>query len=170
MADILISIGTGGELIKTAPVMRELKKRDIPYFFLHTGQHNLAHMINQLEIKSPDKEFKLIDKKESRGRFKNTIGALSWGFLKLFFKLRKTIKEVNPKIVIVHGDTMTTALSSLVVKTLPKIKLAHVEAGLRSHDLSEPYPEEIMRRVTYLLANIHFAPTKKMFLLLVILI
>src|SRR3989338_10784401 len=123
MPEILISIGTGGELIKIAPVMRELQKRKIEYFFLHTGQHDLIAMIKELEVKNPDKEFRLIKSKEKRGRFNTTLQALRWGLTGLFFKLRKTIKKVNPKIVIVHGDTMTTALTSLVVKTLPRIRL-----------------------------------------------
>src|SRR3989338_8812366 len=156
MQDILICIGTGGELIKIAPVMRELQKIKIPYFFLNTGQHDLKEMIKQLEVKNPDKEFNILKKKEKRGRFQSLTEALKWGFL----NLRKTIKKVNPKLVIVHGDTMTTGLTSLVIATLPKIKLVHVEAGIRSHDLLEPYPEEIMRKVTDLFSNILLAPTE----------
>src|SRR3989344_6151539 len=121
MQEILICIGTGGELIKIAPVMRELQKRK---------------------------------------RFQSLTEALKWGFFDLFLNLRKTIKKVNPKLVIVHGDTMTTGLTSLVLATLPKIKLVHVEAGIRSHDLLEPYPEEIMRKVTDLFSNILLAPTE----------
>lgn len=159
MPNILICIGTGGELIKIAPVMRELQKRKIPYFFLNTGQHDLTHMIKELKVKKPDKEFRILKKKETRGRFNTTFEALRWGLINLFFNLRKTIKEAKPKIVIVHGDTMTTALTSMAVKTILGIKLAHVEAGIRSHDIFEPYPEEIMRLVTDFFANVYFPPT-----------
>jgi UDP-N-acetylglucosamine 2-epimerase (non-hydrolysing) len=159
MTKILICIGTSGELIKIAPVMRELQKRKIQYFFLNTGQHNLTNMIKELEVKLPNKEFRLINKKEKRGRFETVPEALRWGFIGLFLKLRKIIKENNPKFVIVHGDTMTTALTSIVSKTIPKIKLAHVEGGIRSHSVREPFPEELMRKVTDTFADILFAPT-----------
>ena len=159
MLKLLISIGTGGELIKMAPVMRELQKRKIDYFFLNTGQHDLTDMIKQLEVKKPDKEFHEHKDKSKRGRFKTIPQALAWGFVKLFKRIRKTIKQSKAKYVLVHGDTMTTGLTSLVVSTMPGVRLVHIEAGLRSKALFEPFPEEISRIITDSLTKIHLTPT-----------
>lgn len=159
MSEVFITLGTRAELIKMAPVMRELAQQKIPYYYLHTGQHAVLDMVEQLRVKPPDSILEIPT--EKRGRFQRILQALWWGFKK-FFLIRSEIKQIKPKIVINHGDTMTTALVAVAAKSiLGGPKLAHVEAGIRSFDYSEPFPEEIMRQVTDFFADIHFAPTSR---------
>jgi UDP-N-acetylglucosamine 2-epimerase (non-hydrolysing) len=156
---ILIVLGTRAELIKMAPVMKELNARKMKYFFLHTGQHGINDLAKELGVRKPD----LVLSKPSsvRGGFGvSKLKALVWG-AKIFFKTRKAIKRIRPKMVLVHGDTMSTALASFAAKSLlARPLLAHVEAGLRSGDLQEPFPEEISRRVADFFSDYWFAPTE----------
>lgn len=161
MAIIMIVLGTRAELIKMAPVMRELQRRKMPYFFLHAGQHDIRDMIKQLNVKAPDLILEIPEVK--RGRFEiSTLKALLWN-LGNFWRIRQAIKRLKPKLVLVHGDTMTTAAASLAAKSIgvnPPL-LAHVEAGLRSGDVFEPFPEEISRRIADFCSDICFAPTER---------
>ena len=77
---------------------------------------------------------------------------------KIISEFQKIIDEVNPNYLFVHGDTSTTAMTSLVA-FYNNIKLCHIEAGLRTNNKLSPFPEEINRRVTGLLADYHFSPT-----------
>jgi len=157
---ILISLGTRAELIKMAPVMRELARRKMPFYFLHAGQHRIDDLIKALSLKEPDE---VLDRPDIvRGRFGvATFKALAWD-LKMFWRIRAAIKRVKPQVVLVHGDTMTTAVTSLATRSLcNRPRLGHVEAGIRSGDLLEPFPEEISRRKTDFLADYCFAPTKR---------
>ncbi len=156
---VLITLGTRAELIKMAPVMRELQKQRIAYYYLHVGQHAVLDMISQLGIKKPDSILEIST--EKRGRFQKIVEAFIWG-VKKFFLIRNEIMNVKPRLVICHGDTMTTSLVSVATKTIPNGPLlAHVEAGIRSGDYLEPFPEEIMRQVTDFFADVHFAPTSR---------
>ncbi len=78
----------------------------------------------------------------------------------ILYKLREVIQKENPDLILVHGDT-TTTLSSSLAAYYHKIKLGHVEAGLRSHNKYSPWPEEINRRIAGVIADFHFAPTEK---------
>ncbi len=158
---VLVSLGTRAELIKMAPVMNEFVRRKIDYFFLHTGQHAINDLVKALGVKPPDEALDYPER--VRGRFGvSTLRAVWWN-VKMFLRTRRAIKRVKPKVVVVHGDTMTTAVTAVASKSflLTRPLLAHVEAGLRSSYLFEPYPEEISRRVTDALADLCFAPTQK---------
>ena len=151
MIKIMVAFGTRPEAIKMAPLVKELKKTDeIETIICVTGQHRemLEQVMNVFEIKS---NYNLNVMKPGQDLFDITENIL------------KNVKEVllkeKPDIVLVHGDTTTTFAVSLACFYL-KIKVGHVEAGLRTNDLMSPYPEEFNRRVTGIIANLHFAPTE----------
>lgn len=158
---IAIIIGTRAELIKTFPVMKELDKRKKEYVFIHTGQHDLGPMCDIFEVKKPDIVLSEPPKKTTKfwGR---TSKAISW-LLTLVPKIKRTIRAIKPDFVIYHGDTMTTAgaaiATSKFLNPFKKWKNVHLEAGLRSNSLLEPFPEEISRRLTTLFSDILFAPS-----------
>ncbi len=146
---IAIVLGTRAELIKSFPVIWELNKRKIPYELIHTGQHNLGDLCDKFKIKRPD----LIVTKEPKksSKFYSKIGkALFWNLI-IVFKLWNLVRKRKYSHVIYHGDTMTTAsiafASSGLLNPLRKYKAVHLEAGLRSESLLEPFPEEISRKI-----------------------
>ena len=160
---IAIVIGTRAELIKTFPIMLELQKRVIPYYFIHTGQHNLGDLCKIFSVKSPD--IVLTEEPEKSSKFNSRqIKAIVWN-LKLVGKIRKELKELKElEYVLYHGDTMTTASASIasskIMNPFKKYKNVHLEAGLRSWDNFEPFPEEISRRIVGKFSDILFAPSE----------
>ncbi len=159
---IVIIIGTRAELIKTFPIMLELKKRKINYSFVHTGQHELDELCDIFGVKRPDVVLSTPPKKTTKfwGR---TIKAIFW-LATLLPKIWIAVRKLKPDFVIYHGDTMTTAgaavATSKFLNPFKKWKNVHLEAGLRSHSLFEPFPEEISRRITTLFSDILFAPSE----------
>ena len=161
---ITIVIGTRAELIKTFPIMLELQRRNIPYYFIHTGQHNLGDLCDIFSVKSPDIVLTEEPKKSSKFNSRQ-IKAIVWN-LKLVGKIRKELKELKElEYVLYHGDTMTTASASIasskIMNPFKKYKNVHLEAGLRSWDNFEPFPEEISRRIVGKFSDILFAPSEK---------
>jgi UDP-N-acetylglucosamine 2-epimerase (non-hydrolysing) len=159
---IAIIIGTRAELIKTFPVMLELQKRKIPYYFIHTGQHSLGDLCDIFSVKNPDVILTKEPKKSSK--FNSNQGkAILWN-LGLIKKIRKELKNLKQlKYILYHGDTMTTATASIASSKLlnpfKKYKSIHLEAGLRSWNVKEPFPEEISRRIVGRFSNILIAPS-----------
>ena len=157
---IAIILGTRAELIKMFPIMKELENQKKEYYFIHTGQHNLEKLCKTFEIKSPD--FILSEEPNKSSKFfSNSSKALFWN-LSIIIKLRKKLKELKElKYVIYHGDTMTTTsaalASSKLLNPLKKYKNVHVEAGLRSFNLKEPFPEEISRKIADKFSDVLFA-------------
>ncbi len=156
---IVVALGTRAELIKMAPVMRALTNRRVGYFFLHTGQHGIDDLLTPLGVKKPDQVLEWSESK--RGRFGSaTFKALIWN-AKSTRRIGAVFKKLLPKIVVCHGDTMSTAAIAAAAKIYsPRSMIAHVEAGLRSHDLAEPFPEELSRRFVDLVSQVLFAPTE----------
>ena len=157
---IAMIIGTRAELIKIFPLMLELKNRGVPYYFIHTGQHNLKDLCEKFGVKKPDVVLSEESDKSSKFNSKQ-IKAIMWN-LKLVFKIRKEIKKLkNLKYVLYHGDTMTTATASIatsrILNPFKKYKNVHLEAGLRSFNNFEPFPEEISRRIVGNFSDILFA-------------
>ncbi len=153
---ITVALGTRAELIKTFPVIKELEKRGIEYEFIATGQHNLDKLCDLFEIERP----KYLTEPPKEGQ--KFVLSISRG-IKESFKIKKLMRkyiiEKKPDAVVVHGDTASTAsiaLSSLKTNT----KLAHIEAGLRSRDLFEPFPEEFSRILTDHLSQLLFAVSR----------
>ncbi|MEA3414146.1 MAG: UDP-N-acetylglucosamine 2-epimerase (non-hydrolyzing) [Nanoarchaeota archaeon] len=159
---IAIILGTRAELIKTFPVMLELKKKKISYYFIHTGQHNLKDLCEKFGVKKPDITLTKESVKSSKFNSKE-LKAILWN-LGLLFKIKKELKSLkNLKYVLYHGDTMTTFTSSLASSKLfnskKTYKNVHLEAGLRSFNLFEPFPEEISRIIAGSFSKILFAPS-----------
>ncbi|HPN72575.1 MAG TPA: UDP-N-acetylglucosamine 2-epimerase (non-hydrolyzing) [Candidatus Omnitrophota bacterium] len=147
---VLAVFGTRPEAIKLAPVVRELQKtRGIECLVCVTGQHR--RMLDQvLELFGiiPDHDLDVMKHDQS-------VEEIISGVIK---GLGKVFDKVKPDIVVVQGDT-TTAFAAALSAFLRKIKVAHVEAGLRSYDKFKPYPEEVQRRLLSHLADFHFSPT-----------
>lgn len=147
---IMTVFGTRPEAIKMAPLIQELQKR--PQFnclVCVTAQHR--EMLDQaLDIFRIRPDFDLNIMKRSQTLAHITVEALTG--------LQKIIGEERPDLVLVHGDTTTTFAGALAAY-YEKTKLGHVEAGLRSYDKLQPYPEEMNRKLTTVLADLHFAPT-----------
>ena len=159
-SDIAIVIGTKAELIKTFPVMLELQKQKKDYWFVHTGQHPLGKACEEFEVKKPD--FILSKEPERSTKFWSKINKISllW-FLFMILKIKRLINKIKPKYVIYHGDTMSTAAAAIASSELfnprKKWKNVHLEAGLRSGSLFEPFPEEISRKISDRFSDILFA-------------
>ncbi|MEM5855112.1 MAG: UDP-N-acetylglucosamine 2-epimerase (non-hydrolyzing) [Candidatus Aenigmatarchaeota archaeon] len=159
---IAFVLGTKAELIKTMPIMKELEKKGIEYYFIHTGQHLITDLIKDFRIKGPDITLYTPPKLSSRFMTK-THKAIFWG-LDGILKISKEIRKIKPEFVCYHGDTLSTTMaaiaSSNILNKNKKWKNAHLEAGLRSNDIFEPFPEEISRRIADRFSDILFAVSK----------
>lgn len=156
-------LGTNAELIKTMPVMKELENRGIGYYFIHTGQHRIDGLVKDFGIKKPDKVLYAPPELSSRFMVK-THKAIFWD-MPLVFKIQRSLRKIkNLDYVFYHGDTMSAATgamgSSEFLNFGKKWKNAHLESGLRSGDLFEPFPEEIARRICDRFSDILFAVSK----------
>jgi UDP-N-acetylglucosamine 2-epimerase len=158
---ITFILGTKAELIKCMPVMKELEKRKINYYFIHTGQHSIIDLVRDFEVKEPDIILYQPPRFSSRFMVK-THKAIFWG-LNLIPKIRRLLNKIQPDYVLYHGDTLSTAAaaigSSKLLNPFKEWKNAHLEAGLRSGSLTEPFPEEISRRIADRFSDILFAPS-----------
>lgn len=149
---ILVVFGTRPEAIKMAPVIQELKKHNtVESHVCVTGQHRemLYQVLNLFNI-TPDYNLDIM--KESQSLETITTNIIE--------KLSPILEELKPDWVMVHGDTSTTFAASLAA-FYKKIKVAHIEAGLRTYNNYSPYPEEVNRRLTSILATLHFSPTEE---------
>lgn len=148
---VMVVFGTRPEAIKMVPVVLALKARpaDFDVQVCVTAQHRemLDQVLELFEV-TPDFDLNLMRPGQSLGDL--TARALQG--------LQEVFQQEKPDIVLVHGDTTTTFTASLAA-FYQQIKIGHVEAGLRTHDIYSPWPEEFNRRVTGLVANYHFAPT-----------
>ncbi len=146
---IAIILGTRAELIKCMPIMRELTIRKVPFYFIHTGQHNFEDLCEKFRIKKPDI---ILTKEPTKGsKFNsNQIKAIIWN-IGLIPKIKRELKKLpNLKHFIYHGDTMTATTAAIasfkVFNPFKKYKKVHLEAGLRSWNIFEPFTEELSRR------------------------
>ena len=151
MKRILLVFGTRPEAIKMAPVYRELQKypQDFEPIICVTGQHRqmLDQVLEVFDI-TPDYDLRIMDKVHDL----YDLTAL------VLTGMRDVLVETNPDIVLVHGDTTTSAAAALAA-FYRKIPVGHVEAGLRTRDIYSPWPEELNRQITGRIATCHFAPT-----------
>ena len=148
---VMTVFGTRPEAVKMAPLIKELKSRpEIECLVCVTAQHR--QMLDQvLELFDIVPDYDLDIMKERQTLADITVNAL--------IGLDKVFRENRPDIVLVHGDTTTTFVASLCA-FYNKIKVGHVEAGLRTFDKYFPYPEEMNRKLTGAVTDIHFAPTE----------
>lgn len=147
---ILSVFGTRPEAVKMAPIVRMLKKTaNIESRVCVTAQHRqmLDQVLNLFEIKT-NYDLDLMRENQSLAQLSAAI----------FTNLDPVFSDFKPDWVLAQGDTTTVAISSLLAY-YHRIKFGHVEAGLRTHDKWQPFPEEINRRVAGVTADLHFAPT-----------
>ncbi|WP_174614940.1 non-hydrolyzing UDP-N-acetylglucosamine 2-epimerase [Virgibacillus ihumii] len=150
---VMTTFGTRPEAIKMAPVVLELKKRPDMFepIVAVTAQHR--EMLDQvLDIFGITPDFDLNIMREKQSLAQITTRALEG--------LDEVMKKTEPDIVLVHGDTTTTFAASLA-GYYNQIAVGHVEAGLRTWNKYSPYPEEMNRQLTGVMADFHFAPTEK---------
>ena len=147
---VMTIFGTRPEAIKMAPLVKALEQcESIESIVCVTAQHRemLDQVLEIFEI-TPDYDLNIMQQRQS----------LTGITARVLEGLDEVMKKVCPDIVLVHGDTTTTFAASLAA-FYNKIKVGHVEAGLRTFDKYFPYPEEINRKLTGSIADLHFAPT-----------
>lgn len=147
----MLVFGTRPEAIKMAPLVKEFQKntKDFRTIVCVTGQHRemLDQVLSIFEIK-PDYDLNIM--KQGQDLYDVTARVLTG--------MRDVLKEANPDIVLVHGDT-TTSTAAALAAFYQQIPVGHVEAGLRTHNIYSPWPEEMNRQLTGRIATYHFAPT-----------
>ena len=149
---ILIVFGTRPEAIKMAPLVKEFQKHlcEFETIVCVTGQHRemLDQVLKIFDI-TPDYDLNIMQ----AGQDLYDVTA------RVLMGMREVLDEVGPEIVFVHGDTTTSMVVSLAAY-YKRIAVAHVEAGLRTFDIYNPWPEELNRQITGRVAAYHFAPTE----------
>ena len=150
---VMVILGTRPEAIKLAPVILELQKNTsqlVPLVCV-TGQHReMLHQVLEWFAIQPDLDLNLMQANQDLSSF--AARALT--------ALGSAIREAKPDAVLVQGDT-TTALMGALAAFYERVPVGHVEAGLRTRDLYNPFPEELNRRAIAVLAKYHFAPTEE---------
>ena len=151
MKTILLGFGTRPEAIKMAPLVKEFKKypEQFKTVVCVTGQHRemLDQVLKLFEI-IPDYDLNIM--KQGQDLYDVTARVL--------VGMRDVLKEVRPDVVLVHGDT-TTSTASALAAFYQQIPVGHVEAGLRTHNIYSPWPEEMNRQITGRIAAYNFSPT-----------
>lgn len=150
---VMTIFGTRPEAIKMAPLVLELKKRPEEFEAIVTVTAQHRQMLDQvMAIFDVNPDYDLNIMKDRQTLMDVTTRGLQG--------LDAVMKEVKPDIVLVHGDTTTTFIASLAA-LYNQIVVGHVEAGLRTWNKYSPYPEEMNRQLTGVMADLHFAPTEK---------
>lgn len=151
MKTVMLVFGTRPEAIKMCPLVKELQKykNEFKIVVCVTGQHR--EMLDQvLQIFNIKPDYDLNIMKHGQDLYDITAGVLTG--------MRDVFKECTPDLVLVHGDTTTSTASALAAFYL-QIPVGHVEAGLRTHNIYSPWPEEMNRQITGRIATYNFAPT-----------
>lgn len=151
MKTIMLVFGTRPEAIKMAPLVKEFQKHPDKFktIVCVTGQHR--QMLDQvLEIFDIKPDYDLNIMKQGQDLYDVTARVL--------LGLRDVLKETSPDVVLVHGDT-TTSTAAALAAFYQQIPVGHVEAGLRTHNIYSPWPEEMNRQLTGRIATYNFAPT-----------
>lgn len=147
----MVVFGTRPEAIKMCPLVKELETREkLETVVTVTGQHRemLTQVLDAFDV-VPDYNLSIM--KDKQTLFDVTINILD--------KMKEVLEEVKPDVVLVHGDTSTTFVTSLACFYL-QIPVGHVEAGLRTYNIYSPYPEEFNRQAVGIVAKYNFAPTE----------
>ena len=152
MKKIMVVFGTRPEAIKMCPVIKELKENNSFFetIVCVTGQHRdmLDQVLKIFDI-IPDYDLNIM--KKSQNLFDISINILS--------KIQLIIAEVQPDLILVHGDTSTSFIAALAAFYM-HIPVGHVEAGLRTNDIESPFPEEFNRQAISIISKFNFAPTQ----------
>jgi len=149
--NIMAVFGTRPEAIKMAPLLKALQREENYNLTITvTAQHRemLDQVLNLFELEA-DYDLDIMKQRQ-------TLSGITARIIK---KLDKILQAEKPELLLVHGDTTSTFVAALT-SFYHQIKVAHVEAGLRTHNKFSPFPEEINRQLTGVLADLHFSPTK----------
>ena len=151
MKKVMLVFGTRPEAIKMCPLVNELKTRkNIQTLVCVTGQHR--QMLDQvLEVFGVVPDYDLSIMKEKQTLFDITTNILN--------RIKEVLEKERPDVVLVHGDTSTTFVTTLACFYL-QIPVGHVEAGLRTYNIYSPYPEEFNRQAVSIISKYNFAPTE----------
>ena len=151
MKKVMLVFGTRPEAIKMCPLVKEFQKHPAEFdtIVCVTGQHRemLDQVLTIFDVK-PDYDLNIM--KQGQDLYDVTARVLTG--------MRDVLKEVKPDVVLVHGDT-TTSTASALAAFYQQIPVGHVEAGLRTHNIYSPWPEEMNRQITGRIATYDFAPT-----------
>jgi UDP-N-acetylglucosamine 2-epimerase (non-hydrolysing) len=146
---IVLMIGTRPEVIKMIPVYKALKEANLPVLLCSSGQHlDIVDEALLIFKEKLDYNFGIMKPKQDLVYITNSVLEKTTDFL----------KETQPSLVIVQGDT-TTAMAAALASFYCKIPVAHVEAGLRTKNIYAPFPEEMNRQLISKIASLHFSPT-----------
>ena len=148
---VVVTVGCRPDCIKMMPLVKELKKREgIETILLSTGQHK--QMLDQVfDVFNEHPDYDLAIMEPGQTLFDITTNILN--------KIKATLEEIKPGVVLVHGDTSTAFVTALACYYM-QIPVGHVEAGLRTYNIYSPFPEEFNRQGIGLVAKYNFAPTK----------
>lgn len=151
MIKVMLVFGTRPEAIKMCPLVKEFQKHNDEFetIVCVTGQHRemLDQVLNIFEVK-PDYDLNIM--KQGQDLYDVTARVLTG--------MRDVFKECKPDVVLVHGDT-TTSTAAALAAFYQQIPVGHVEAGLRTHNIYSPWPEEMNRQITGRIATYNFSPT-----------
>lgn len=151
MKKVMLVFGTRPEAIKMCPLVKELKEREnIKTIVCVTGQHRemLQQVLDCFDV-VPDYNLDIMQDKQTLFDITKNI----------ITKIKDVLEKEKPDLVLVHGDTSTTFVTSLCAFYM-QIPIGHVEAGLRTYDIYSPFPEEFNRQATGIIAKYNFAPTE----------
>mgnify|MGYP001567635176 CR=1 FL=1 len=157
---IHIVIGTKAQLIKMVPILKGLKERKIGFNLIDLGQHSLITQDLREEFDLDDPDYFLF-----KGKNISTLKQAALWVIKIFFKslavswIKKELFLNKDGVCLIHGDTVSTLIGLYLAKRA-KLKIAHIEAGLRSFCWREPFPEEIFRVIAMRFSDILFAPSQ----------
>lgn len=151
MKKVMLVFGTRPEAIKMCPLVNELKMREnLQIVVCVTGQHRqMLDMVLDAFHVVPDYDLSIM--KDRQTLFDVTTNILN--------RIREVLEKEHPDVVLVHGDTSTTFVTALACFYL-QIPIGHVEAGLRTHNIYSPYPEEFNRQAVSIISRYNFAPTE----------
>lgn len=152
MKKVMLVFGTRPEAIKMCPLVNELKKHEeLATVVCVTGQHRqMLDMVLKTFAVVPDYDLSIM--KDKQTLFDVTTNILN--------RIREVLEKERPDVVLVHGDTSTTFVTALACFYM-QIPVGHVEAGLRTYNISSPYPEEFNRQAVSIISRFNFAPTEQ---------
>lgn len=163
---VFFFIGTEAELIKVFPIIREMEERKIDYYIIASGQNDISDSRVLKAANGGRIDIELSKEKDIK---KSAVGLVNWYMgtsknavkaVRNRFGLSSDKSKQSDCIMIVHGDTVSTVMGAYLGKKLG-MKVAHIEAGLRSHNFLNPFPEEIDRMLVSRVADYSFAPGKQ---------
>jgi UDP-N-acetylglucosamine 2-epimerase (non-hydrolysing) len=154
-AAILVLIGTKAQFIKTAPVLLELDRRGIAYRLVYTGQHSETFDVLEKAFGTRVADENLVPGVEAATH--SSFAGWSAAFWGRGLRRIRSHAWRDAVIAVVHGDTASTLFGALLAR-LGGLRVAHIEAGLRSARLFDPFPEELIRRLVSRTASLHLAP------------